>query len=158
MLLIVCGLIGLFVCAILTIPLVFDQDMFVRLMKDFVAKQPAGQQKQELEQKIQDAENELNANRDALAMEHIIELALWGCLNLLAIIGGFSMRRLGSYGLSMCGAIVSLIPCAVACCPLVGIPVGLWALVVLLRPEVKAAFVANRSSGRMVNPDDQYMR
>jgi hypothetical protein len=34
-----------------------------------------------------------------------------------------------------------MIPCISPCC-LLGLPIGIWALVVLLKPEVKAAFTA----------------
>jgi len=157
LLLVVSGLIGLFVTAACSIPLVFDQDMIVRAFKSVVEGQPQGQQKKDMEQQVEKMENQINQNRDALAIEHAIELGIVAFLNLLAIVGGISMRGLRSYGLSMLGAVVSLIPCVVACCPLVGVPVGLWALVVLVRPEVKAAFRAHRSAPPP-NPDEHYMR
>ncbi|MFN8525904.1 MAG: hypothetical protein U0821_22620 [Chloroflexota bacterium] len=56
-------------------------------------------------------------------------------LNLYA---GVKMRQLQSYGLCMAGAIVGMLPCS-GCC-LVGLPVGIWALVVLMNDEVKRAF------------------
>lgn len=36
-------------------------------------------------------------------------------------------------------AILAMIPCVSPCC-LLGLPLGIWALIVLLKPEVKAAF------------------
>jgi predicted Ser/Thr protein kinase len=55
------------------------------------------------------------------------------------IIGGaVQMLRLRSYGLAIAAAILALLPCGPAW-PL-GLPVGIWALVVLTAPEVKAAF------------------
>lgn len=151
--LIVNGLFGLAILALASVPMVFDPDMLVRTLKDVAANQPAGQQKQDLEKQIEDLENKLQQNRGAMVMQNAVELAIGGLLNLLAVFGGFKMRSLSSYGWSMAGAIVSLIPCATGCC-CTGIPFGIWALVVLSRPEVKAAFAARRSS----NPDDQYMR
>lgn len=56
-------------------------------------------------------------------------------------LGGLKMKSLENYGLSMAAAIVSFIPCVSPCC-LLGLPIGIWALVVLNRPEVKAAFTS----------------
>jgi hypothetical protein len=71
---------------------------------------------------------------------------LFGALGLLAavlpILGGARMRSLRSYGLSVTGAIVAAIPClSIASCPcFLGLIFGIWALVVLLNPDVKNAF------------------
>jgi hypothetical protein len=39
----------------------------------------------------------------------------------------------------LAAAIVALIPCFSPCC-LIGLPIGIWALVVLSKPEVKSQF------------------
>ncbi len=62
----------------------------------------------------------------------------------LVIFGGLKMRQLESRGLAMASAIAALIPCfgpgcVCGCLPL-GIGAGIYALVVLNKPEVKAAF------------------
>ncbi|GEM_PF-1026134 len=55
------------------------------------------------------------------------------------IYGATRMRRLESYGLAMTASILSLVPCLnCGCC--LGMPIGIWALVVLTRPEVRASF------------------
>lgn len=53
--------------------------------------------------------------------------------------GAMQMMKLQSHGLCMAAAIVSLIPCIHNCC-ILGIPFGIWALIVLNDAEVKAAF------------------
>lgn len=53
--------------------------------------------------------------------------------------GALKMKDLQSYGLAMTAAILSLVPCFSICC--LGIPFGIWALVVLLNKDVKNAFV-----------------
>jgi hypothetical protein len=60
---------------------------------------------------------------------------------LLSILGGWRMYALRSYGLSVVGAVAAAVPClsGSACCGL-GEGVGLWALIVLLKPEVRDAF------------------
>jgi hypothetical protein len=61
--------------------------------------------------------------------------------SLLSILGGWRMYQLRSYGLSVVGAVSAAIPCLSlsACCGL-GEGVGLWALIVLMKPEVRDAF------------------
>jgi hypothetical protein len=54
-------------------------------------------------------------------------------------IGASRMAALQGYNLSMAAAIVALVPCLSPCCVLT-LPFGIWALVVLAKPEVKAAF------------------
>ncbi len=53
--------------------------------------------------------------------------------------GAMKMKKLESYGLAMTASIVAMIPCISPCC-LIGLPIGIWALVVLSKPEVKSAF------------------
>jgi hypothetical protein len=57
----------------------------------------------------------------------------------LTFFGALKMRKLENFGLSMAAAIIAIIPCFGPCCCL-GIPVGIWSLVVLNKPEVKSAF------------------
>ena len=52
--------------------------------------------------------------------------------------GAWKMKTLESRGLAMAAAIVAMIPCS-GCC-LLGLPFGIWALVVLADPDVKNAF------------------
>jgi hypothetical protein len=59
--------------------------------------------------------------------------------SILVILGAIRMKNLQSYGLAMTSAILALIPCTSPCC-ILGVPFGIWALVVLSKPEVKAAF------------------
>jgi hypothetical protein len=57
----------------------------------------------------------------------------------LIIYGALQMKKLVNYKLAMATAIIALAPCVSPCC-LVGLPVGIWALVMLNKPEVKSAF------------------
>jgi len=61
--------------------------------------------------------------------------------SILPVAGGVRMLSLKSYALAVCGAICAAIPCLsiTACCGL-GEGIGIWALVVLLNPDVKSAF------------------
>jgi len=57
----------------------------------------------------------------------------------LIFYGALKMKKLEGHGWAMAASILALAPCISPCC-LIGLPVGIWALVVLARPEVKAAF------------------
>jgi hypothetical protein len=59
----------------------------------------------------------------------------------LAVAGGARMLVLKSYGLAVAASVVTAIPCisCSACCGL-GEGIGIWALVVLLNNDVRAAF------------------
>ncbi|WP_201755768.1 hypothetical protein [Corallococcus silvisoli] len=60
-------------------------------------------------------------------------------LNGLVVFGAWKMKNLQSYGLAMTAAILCCIPCCGPCCCLGLIP-GIWSLILLNRPDVKAAF------------------
>lgn len=57
----------------------------------------------------------------------------------LLITGAFSMIGRGSYAWAIATACLACVPC-LSPLYLVGIPIGIWALVVLRRPAVKTAF------------------
>jgi hypothetical protein len=54
------------------------------------------------------------------------------------IVGGWRMRQLKSYGLAMVAAIMALLPCTFGW--ILGLPMGIWALVVLMDPAVREGF------------------
>jgi hypothetical protein len=60
-------------------------------------------------------------------------------VNVLIIFGGVQMMRFRSWGLALTAAILAMLNFG-SCCCVAGLPVGIWSLVVLLMPEVKAAF------------------
>jgi hypothetical protein len=59
-------------------------------------------------------------------------------LSILIIVGASKMKRLESYGFAMTASIIAMLPCH-GCC-ILGLPFGIWSLVVLSKPEVKDAF------------------
>ncbi len=62
------------------------------------------------------------------------------CLvNLFLIGGGIQMSRIRTRGIALAASILAMINFGTCCC-LVGLPVGIWSVVILLQPEVKAAF------------------
>jgi hypothetical protein len=65
---------------------------------------------------------------------------IWMLLSGVIIFGGIKLKNLQSYGLAMAATIIVMLPCTVGWCCLLGLPIGIWALTVLMKPEVKAAF------------------
>jgi hypothetical protein len=61
-------------------------------------------------------------------------------LAILMWVGATRMARLQSWGLSLAAAIAALLPCS--CCCILGLPLGIWAIVILAKPDVKAAFTS----------------
>jgi hypothetical protein len=64
-------------------------------------------------------------------------MLIGGGINTVVILGGNSLRTGGSYGMALAGSIVAVIPCVSPC---ICWPFGIWALVVLNDPDVKASF------------------
>ena len=60
-------------------------------------------------------------------------------MHVLVIVGAYNLQKLRSYPLAMTGAIIACIPCCGPCLVL-GIPFGIWALVLLNNPDVKRHF------------------
>lgn len=61
-------------------------------------------------------------------------------LDLLTVFAGYQMRQLRSWTLSMAGSIAALLPCSICC--ILGLPMGIWAIVVLIDEDVKRSFVS----------------
>jgi hypothetical protein len=57
----------------------------------------------------------------------------------IVIYGAVQMMQGKKHGLAKISAILSIIP-VTSCCFLIGIPMGIWSLIVLAKPEVKAVF------------------
>lgn len=68
-------------------------------------------------------------------------------MGIVMIIGGVKMMRLQSHGWATTASILALLPCSPA--GLVGLVVGIWSLIVLSRPRVKAAFEHNGPSAQL---------
>jgi hypothetical protein len=64
---------------------------------------------------------------------------VWLLMGGVVIFGAIKMKALQSYGLALTGAILAALPCTSPCCFL-GLPLGIWAIIVLMNQEVKNAF------------------
>lgn len=61
-------------------------------------------------------------------------------LNTIIFFGAYGMRRSKSYGFSLAASILAMIPCVTSFFCLIGLPFGIWAVVVLSDSHVKASF------------------
>lgn len=61
----------------------------------------------------------------------------------IIIFGGVQMLRARRYSIALWAAILALIPLTSVCC-IPGIPIGIWALIVLRHPEVRAGFESHQ--------------
>jgi hypothetical protein len=70
-----------------------------------------------------------------------IVFALIGiALSVVVWMAAVKMENLQSYNFALVGAIVAMLPCTPCC--IIGLPMGIWAVIVLAKPEVKSAFSA----------------
>ena len=69
----------------------------------------------------------------------VLMAVLQTACGIIVLLGGIKMRKLENYGLCMTASIIAMIPCISICC-LIGLPIGIWALVILSKPEVKSSF------------------
>jgi hypothetical protein len=69
----------------------------------------------------------------------IVALVIWIVMTAAILWGAIAMLRLSSYRDAFVAAVLSLIPVCSPCFVL-GIPFGIWAIIILMRPEVRAKF------------------
>ena len=60
-------------------------------------------------------------------------------MSVVVLLGALKMKQLQNYNFAMTATIIAMVPCISPCC-WIGLPIGIWALVILVKPEVKAAF------------------
>ncbi len=66
--------------------------------------------------------------------------AIFGlAMSVLVLMGAAKMLSLRSYEFAVTASIIAMIPCVTPCCVL-GLPFGIWSLVVLTKPAVKSQF------------------
>ncbi len=57
----------------------------------------------------------------------------------IIIYASIEMKNLRQWGLAMAASILAMVPCISPCC-LIGLPLGIWSLIVLQKTEVRSAF------------------
>jgi hypothetical protein len=69
----------------------------------------------------------------------IVQDIIGGFVGVIVLIGAAKMQKLQNYQFALTASIVAMLPCISPCC-IFGLPFGIWALVVLNKPEVKSQF------------------
>ncbi len=87
-----------------------------------------------------DQRSQMEAAKTAgLGLGDLFSLVLGLVVNSVILVGGLKMMKLQSWGLALASAILVMLPCG-SCCCFIGLPIGIWAVVQLNKPEVKSAF------------------
>jgi hypothetical protein len=69
----------------------------------------------------------------------LISSLVFGSVSLVIVLGAIQMLRRRMYGLAIASSILAMINIECLCC-VFGLPVGIWSLAVLLKPEVRSVF------------------
>jgi hypothetical protein len=69
------------------------------------------------------------------AVANLVSLAVSGVI----LYGGLKLQKLENYALCVVAIVLAMLPCVSPCC-CIGLPVGIWAFVILNRPEVRSQF------------------
>jgi len=97
----------------------------------------------------------MGAQNEEEAWVQIVLSIVVGVLSLAAgvvvLVGAGKMARLESHSWAMAAAVLACVPVVSWCCCM-GLPIGVWALTALGRPDVQDAFAAARR--RREEPDD----
>ena len=86
---------------------------------------------------------------DAVLTFFVFQVLMFFVFSGLLIFGALKMRKLEGYGIAITSSILAIIAGPAT---LVGLLVGIWALVVLSRTEVRAAFRGKRKHGKRAAP------
>lgn len=90
--------------------------------------------------------------RDAAPAMQLCGAAFVSLVYLPVFLGGLKLQQGRGRGLGMTAAVMALLPCSAAF--LVGLPVGIWAMMVLGRPDVKQALEPPPPRRRRPRRDD----
>jgi hypothetical protein len=99
-------------------------------------------------QQKQDMIDFLTRMKPAITAIIIGSTALYALGAVAVILGGVALKNLGSRGWSKAAAVLSMIPFCVSYGCLLGLPFGIWAFVVMGKPQVQAGFNARRNTPR----------
>lgn len=126
-------------------------DLTLKWLELIEKQQPPGQARDDFKKEVEKARVR---DRTPEYIQNAVGSALGLTLDFLILIGGLKMHGLRGRSLAIAGAICAVIPVNSCCC--IGIPLGIWALVVLFDPNVKAAFEAVKSGVDPTPPNDDF--
>ena len=90
--------------------------------------------------------------RDSMRAQGVIGAGIGLVVSVVLVLGGVKLRAARSKGLAMTGSVLAMIPLS-GCC-LIGLPIGIWAVVTMGKPDVKAAFAAAARPATFDDLDD----
>ncbi len=127
------GIISLIVSIGSLVLLLVDPDLMLKPLYDFqvdmMKKQPPQNQ-----QKLPPYEDFVKSQTTQSIISGLLQMVG----SFFILFGGLKMKNLESYGLSIAGSILAMIPCNCCCC--IGLIPGIWSLIVLLNSDVRMAF------------------
>lgn len=93
----------------------------------------------QLEQQMNEMSKQLNLGPPGPAAMHRRLNAAFAAYSVIILVANIQMLRLRMYGLAVVGCFLPMLNLGSNCCCL-GVPIGIWAFIVLMRPDVRAAF------------------
>ena len=69
----------------------------------------------------------------------IVQNLIGAVAGVIVLMGAAKMQKLQNHQFALTAGIVAMLPCISPCC-VFGLPIGIWALVILNKPEVKSQF------------------
>ena len=69
----------------------------------------------------------------------ILQNLIGAAIGVVVFLGASKMERLQNYQFAMTASVLAMLPCLSPCC-ILGLPFGIWALVILNKPEIKSQF------------------
>ncbi len=79
------------------------------------------------------------AAKAGFGLQDVFGLVLGLVVNSVILMGGLKMLKLQTWGLGLAAVILIMLPCGSFCC-CVGLPLGIWMVILLNKPEVKSSF------------------
>jgi hypothetical protein len=67
-------------------------------------------------------------------------------LDIFIIWAGVRMMKLHSWTAAVVASALMMVPCFTGCCCVIGVPLGIWSLIVLFNKDVKQAFEAKAAA------------
>ena len=127
------GFMAAAICILLAAGLGFAVDLFGVIVAVVTPQQPIDPNAPEVVQQAQKMMQDMGLSAG------IIVQGLFAVLSLVIIIGAVQMLRRKMWGLALTACILSMINLGNCCCFL-GIPIGIWGMIMLLNQDVKDAF------------------
>ncbi len=125
--LLICGILGAIACLTLGAMTLSGFDMNKAIMTRFGIKAP------------EPSAEQVAMQAQIARASGLVQIVLGPIWNVVIALGAHRMGRLRSRGLAMTAGILAIIPCFSVCC-LATIPIGIWVVTVLGKPEVRAEF------------------